>query len=104
MTVERRNSSAISPKPGMLMSVARFGIRVLPLADDDADVANDTAAQDSCCKRLTDVFSVQVRVHSLEMGNGLVVQRDQDVAEDDAGTMGRALRFDFKHNGCGLLG
>src|SRR5579859_3894460 len=94
-TVERRSCSAISPNPGMAMSVSS----VCALANDDVCFLEGSAANEFERKRFTNGLSTKLAMNVLEPRDGMVCESDKNVADDDAGFVRRTFGLDFQNNG-----
>src|SRR5882757_9174286 len=99
-TVERRSFSAISPKSRMAILFAS----ARAFADDDVDFLRCAAADEFECERLADGFAMELRVDILKARDGMAGESDENVADNDASFIRRALRLDFKNDGRGFFG
>src|SRR5258708_23268965 len=93
-TVERRSFSAISPKPMMAILVDS----VQPLAHGDAEFPHRAAADDLCRQRPANILGMELRLHVLELCNGVTGQGQENIANQNACLLRWAAGFHFENN------
>src|SRR6202035_4831770 len=99
-TVERRSCSAISPNPVMDMSFAS----VRAFTNYDRGLLDRSTANEFRGECLAYGGAVKLGLHILELSDRMPRERDENIADRDAGLARRAVRLDFKDNrGCLLV-
>src|ERR671938_80446 len=105
-TVERRrrsattaSSSAMSGRAPDAASSRRAAMATLlpplrTLADRDGESGHLTTADDRGGDGLAHALGVEERLHVVRVGNGLAVERDQNVSDQHAGLLGRPTGLD----------
>src|SRR5262245_33199208 len=78
----------------MGMSVRSMGT----FTDHDGYFLNDTASKESGRQRLADGLALKMRLNILKLSDGTASQRNKNVANDDARTLRRAIRFDIQND------
>src|SRR5215467_7262142 len=98
-TVDRRSCSAISPNPGMAMSISL----VLTFGHNNGGFLKDSAAHEFERKRFADGFSAKLTVNVLEPRNGMTGKRNEDVTNHDACFVRGAFGLHFKDDCRGFV-
>src|SRR5262249_24796889 len=88
-TVDRRNRSATSPNPDIAMSIRLPG----PFADGDRGFRERASTHQRSFHYLLDKAGLEHALDVIGILNRLSVQGDQDVAEHQAGAVGRPVRL-----------
>src|ERR1700722_12603204 len=100
-TVERRSDSAISPNPFTLALISLASMRAF--GNRDFGFLQRPTRVEADGERFADCGAVQFGMNVFEAADVVAAERDDDVADHQAGFVGWAVGLDFQHDGGGAL-